>query len=178
MRLSQGYSLTFWLILILLTISLLLSPTNFTPEQHPIESLYVFNNFLLFAALYHIWLAVLILLLFSPGKVNSEQEKLALVGIFAMVFIGFWLVTSPNAGFKGEGLMTAGFVRHFIQENIGKVPSEDPYLGFHNFPGIMLLALLLHAISVLPIANTLTLLLFFHLLLLATLLFILFNVSF
>jgi hypothetical protein len=177
-RILNKYRLVFWIILVVLTITVLLSPTHFTSEQHPIESIYVFGNLPLFAILYCVWLAVLLLLLFSHGERESDWEKLALVLIFAAVFVGFWLFNSPNAGFRGEAPATAGLVKHMIQENISTLPSDPVYNGFNNVPGTTLLALSFCKITGLSIATTFTLLLIFHLFTLTILLYVFFRANF
>ncbi|MDD5038460.1 MAG: hypothetical protein PHN78_04000, partial [Dehalococcoidales bacterium] len=167
------HRLELWLLLIVLTLSILLFPTHLTLEYYPIQSIPAITSLPFFATLFCIWLLVLLLLLFSEREVGS-WEKPALVVIFALVFIGFWLVTGPNTEFRYDGLINAAYPKYLLAEGTGKMPVGHPNLGYFYFPGMHLLALSLLQITGLTISQTVTLSLVFHLLLFSVLLYILF----
>lgn len=162
-----------WTLLLVLTAALLLFPTRLTLEYEPIQSIPAIPNVPLFAAFYSLWLLLLLLLLFS-GKEASRWEKPALVGIFALVFLGFWLLVGPNTGLRYDGIGNAAHAGYLLQQGDGKMPIDHPNLAYFNFPGMHLLALALVQLTGLSLSQGVTLALAFHLVLLAVLLYILF----
>jgi hypothetical protein len=162
-----------WLLLLFLTGALLLFPTRLTLEYEPIQSIPAIPNLPLFAALYSLWLLLLLLLLFSGGE-GARWERSALVGIFALVFVGFWLLTGPNTGLRYDGIGNAAHVAYLSQQARGMIPVDHPHLRYFNFPGMHLLALALVQVTGLGLFQGVTLALTFHLVLLSVLLYILF----
>ncbi len=162
-----------WLSLLLLTLTLLLFPTRLVLEYHPIQSISAIPNLPLFAALYAVWLLLLLLLLFS-GRETPWWEKPALVGIFALVFIGFWLITGPYTGLRYDGLGNAAHVGYLSQQPDGEIPLGHPNLGYFTFPSMHLLTFALVQIAGLSLFQGVTFVLVFHLVLLAVLLYVLF----
>ena len=161
-----------WLLLLLATLTLLVYPTRLVLEYHPTQSIPAIPNLPLFAALYITWLLLLLLLLLA-GREAPRWEKPALVGIFALVFIGFWLVTGPYTGLRYDGLGNASHVSYLSQQADGRIPVDHPNLAYFNFPGMHLLAFALVQVAGLSLFQGVTLALTFHLVLLAVLLYIL-----
>lgn len=162
-----------WLLLILLTLTLLLFPTHLTLEYSPIQSLEAIVNLPLFAVLFCVWLLLLLLLLFFRGQ-KTDWEKPLLVGIFALVFSGFWLVTGPNTWLRYDGIGNATVVNYLLQSGDGHLPLAHPNLGYFQFPGMHLLALSICQVSELEVSAAVSFLLVFQLVLLSVLVYILF----
>ena len=161
-----------WLSLLLLTATLLLSPTHLVLEYAPTQSVPAIPNLPGFAALYVAWLLLLLLLLLTDREA-SWWEKPALVGIFALVFVGFWLITGPYTGVRYDGLGNAGHISYLSQQADGRMPLDNPNLGYFNFPGMHLLGFALVQVTGLGLFHAVTLALALHLVLLAVLLYIL-----
>jgi hypothetical protein len=162
-----------WFALLLLTAALLLSPTRLVLEYQPIQSASAIANLPLFAALYMTWLFLLLLLLLAD-RGASRWEKPALVGIFALVFVGFWLITGQYTGLRYDGLGNAGHISYLSHQPDGKIPLDNPNLGYFNFPGMHLLAFALVQVTGLGLFEGVTFALTVHLVLLAVLFYILF----
>ena len=160
-----------WLSLLSLTVTLLLFPARPTLEYHPIQSIPAIVNLPLFAALYAVWLLFLLLLL-VVDKEAPQWEKPALVGIFALVFVGFWLFTGPYAGLRYDGIQNAAHVRYLSQQADGKIPVDHVNLTYFAFPGTHLLAFVLVQVTSLDVTQGVTLALAFNLVLLAVLVYI------
>ncbi|MDP2937380.1 MAG: hypothetical protein Q8O86_12915 [Dehalococcoidia bacterium] len=161
-----------WLSLLLLTLTLLVFPTRLVLEYHPTQSIPAIPNLPRFAALYITWLLLLLLLLLA-GREAPWWEKPALVGIFALVFVGFWLITGPYTGLRYDGMGNAAGVSYLSQQAEGRIPLDNPNLNYFNFPGMHLLAFVLVQVTGLGLFQGVTLALAFHLVLLAVLLYIL-----
>mgnify|MGYP001093293298 CR=1 FL=1 len=91
--LARNHRLGLWILLLLLTALILLSPVHLSHEYRIFQSPYGFDNLPLFGALYSIWMALLLLLLFTRG---SDWGKAAIVCIFALVHLGFWTIAFPG----------------------------------------------------------------------------------
>jgi len=161
-----------WLSLSVLTLALLLFPTRLILEYQPTQSIPAIPNLPRFAALYATWLLLLLLLLLA-GREAPWWEKPALVAIFALVFIGFWLVAGPYTGLRYDGLGNAAHVSYLSQQAEGRIPLDNPNLAYFDFPGMHLLAFVLVQVTGLGLFQGVTLALALHLVLLAVLLYIL-----
>ena len=170
---SSGYArLLLWILLLLLTALILLFPVSLRFEYHTIESLYIFgDNLWLFASLYIIWLATLLMLLFTK---NNEWQRVALVSIFTLVFFGFWIINTPYGNYA-DGMVNMGHVRYL--EQTGTIAAEHPVLAYFQFPGLHLAATAFSQICGLDIFITRTISLLFGRILFAVLLYILFSKS-
>jgi hypothetical protein len=171
--LAENHRLGLWILLLLLTALILLFPVQLRYEYHyrAIESIYVFgDNLALFAVLFYVWLAILLLLLFSRSR-NSEWQRVALVCLFALVFFGFWAVNTPTGGHWDE-LWNMGHIR-YLQET-GKIAPTHPNLSYFQFPAFHLLAFSISEICGLGIFATRTAFLLFSHVLFAALLYLLF----
>ena len=170
-QLVQNHRLGLWILLLVLTATILLFPVNLRYEYHAIESIYVFGDSLpLFSVLFYVWLGILLLLLFSKGR-NSEWQRVALVCIFALVFFGFWAINTPTGGHWDE-LWQMGHIK-YLQET-GTIAPAHPNLSYFQFPALHLIASSLSQISGLGIFATRTLFLLFSGVLFAALLYLLF----
>lgn len=135
------HRLLLWIILLLLLVSMLLFPVHLDYAYHPIESLYIFQSLPVFAALFLIWMLVLLLLLFSRGGAG-DWEKAALIAVFAIGFYGFWSLLTPNAFIDGlSNIMTA----NYIQSSGTLTPYEN--VTYLDYPGIHLLLASLNLIT-------------------------------
>jgi hypothetical protein len=155
----------------LLTLVILLFPVNLTFEFHLVQSLYIFDNLVLFGALYYLWLGLLLLLLFF-GK-GGDYEKLALVCVFALVFRGFWTVISSGAYPWQDGTVFAAHMSYL--QRFGNFTMDNPILGYFNFPALPILGSTTSLISGLEIFDTATVLVLLQTLLLAALSYIFFK---
>lgn len=129
-----------WLLLILLTLSILLFPVHLSFEYHPIQSVHVFDSLATFAAVYFAWLAVFLGLLFTGSRDGlGDWEKAALAGTFVLVFLGFWAVVTPYTREEGTYFLGhASYLKHY------SIPLGHPNLNYMDFPG---LALYVNALS-------------------------------
>lgn len=167
----QNHRFGLWILLIVLTATVLLFPVHLQYEYHAIESIYAFGDALpLFGVLYYIWLAILLLLLFTKGR-SSKWQRVALVCIFTLVFVDFWVINSPNGGHFDE-LWNMGHI-NYLQET-GTINLNHPNLGYFKFPAFHLFNFSLSEISGLGIFETRILYLVFSGMLSAALLYLLF----
>jgi len=85
-----------WVLLLLLTVAILIFPTNLKLEYHPIQSVYLFDNLLLFGCIFYVWICLLVLLILTgKNEIGFDWEKISLVSISAMVFVTFWSIVMP-----------------------------------------------------------------------------------
>jgi hypothetical protein len=167
------HRLGLWLLLIILTLTVLIFPTHLTLEYSGIQSIRIFENLSFFAIVFCAWLALLLLLLFSKGhKEENDWEKMMLVCIFSAVFLGFWTILTYDVG-RGEGLFNIAHVRYLNE--IGRIPLGDVLLSYFDFPGLHLIGTFVSQVTGLdPIRNA-AMILFFQAVFLAALLYILFR---
>jgi hypothetical protein len=94
----------------------------------PVQSLHIFSNLPLFAALYYLWLLLLFILLW---RLHSPWQGAVVVGLFVLVYVGtVVLATSYGAG--EDWVRAADPVQ--IQET-GKLDFE----GYRDFPALAIL---------------------------------------
>lgn len=163
-----------WILLILLTAIVLLFPVHLEYEYHAIQSTYIFgNNLPLFGVLYLVWITSLLLLLFTKGgERKSHWEGLALAGIFALVFLGFWKIIAP--------ISPSDFILHSTTtEYISSQGSlsSHPNIGYIDFPGLHILTLSIHQITGLDVFHAAAIIPVFDALLFSALLYLLFSKS-
>lgn len=125
-----NYRTALWILLIILSAAISLFPVDISLNAAPIQSVSIFVSLPLFAALFIVWIAVLLFLLFSK-KDGSRWEKLALVCIFAWVFRDFWVIITPY-GYSHDSLGHLGMVR-YLQEAGKMPPGQVSYWGFPGF---------------------------------------------
>ena len=166
---AEKYRLVLWILLLLLTMAILLFPVHLEYEYHTVQSPYIFgNNLPFFCALFYIWMFLLLALIFS--RRDAKWEKLALVCLFAVVFLGFWAIITPYFKHQDEWY-NAAHVQYILQE--GRIPLTHWYLGYFQWPGLHLTALTLCQITGLSILKVRTLFAIFEVLLLSTLFYVL-----
>jgi hypothetical protein len=171
-NIKTSYRLILWILLLLLTASILIFPVKLQFEYHAVESLYIFgDNLLLFSILYVVWLASLLLLLFSK---IAEWQRVVLITIFTLVFLGFWVVNTPYGSYA-DGMVNMGHVKYLTET--GSIPFDHPSLAYFQYPGLHLTALSITEITGLDILVTRTILLVFSRILLAILLYVIFTKS-
>jgi hypothetical protein len=153
-----------WILLLVLTSLIFLYPTHMGYELQTIQSLYVFNNLYLFSALYYVWIAILLLLLFAPRvQDDHDWEKLGLVCLFSLVTFGFWV--HLHQGYFGEVFAYASRVNYTVGH--GGVPT-----GSSDFPGMDILGAVFRLVTGLETFPTITVILLFESVLFGALLFI------
>lgn len=141
LRITGRLRVLVWLLLLALTASIFAYPATFKYEYHPIQPLNIFHNPPLFAALFLLWLLVLFALLFSRGRTTGRGwEGLALVGLFALVFEGYWVITSAGSYPRQDGILHAAIVR--VIGDTGRIDFD--IMSYTQFPGIHTLT---HALS-------------------------------
>ena len=161
-----------WIALLLLTSAILLFPVNLESEYHALESLYIFGDKLwLFAIIFVSWMLVLLLLMLSR---IGEWQRITLVGIFAVIVFGFWIIIAPYGGYA-DGLVNMGHVQYLFQT--GSVPFDSPNLAYFQYPGLHLTGFALSGISGLEILEIRTFFLIFCRVILAIMLYLLFSRS-
>jgi len=153
-----------WILLLVLTLTILTFPTHLTLQSGPIQSIAAIPNLDLFAVVYCFWLLVLAFLLFS-GKRSSLWEKLGLIIIFGLVFIGYWLFTGSNTVLRYDGLGNAAYVRYLDLQPDGKIPLNHPNLVYYGFPGMHLFTFALVKVTGLSLLHSVTVILIFSLVL-------------
>jgi hypothetical protein len=124
--------LALWILLLGLTITILSYPITISPSYPlPVQTIYMFDNLPLFAALFYFWMLVLLVLLFSKGE--GLWDKLGLCLIFSSVFVGFWTFITPWAG-SGDALIHLGELR-YIRETGVITPQAHQIFGYLDFSG-------------------------------------------
>lgn len=173
MNISGINRFSLWFILVILTVTLLIFPTHLTLEYTAVQSVRIFDNIGLFAFLYCVWLTTLILLLLSrhTGKENS-YEKIILVCIFSIVYLGFWVIVTRLV-LSHEGLYNSAHIKYI--NSFGHISLGIPTLGYFDFPALHLLGSFFSQVSGLSPINSANVIVFYQAVLLATILFILFR---
>jgi hypothetical protein len=173
MNVSKGFRFVFWILLVGLTLGIILFPVQITLKPSLLESLNIFTDFNLFAGLFLGWLAIFIFLLFSRNKESKQNwEQLALVCIFALVFVGFWIVKTPY-GVGDDSPAHYALIAH-IQET-GALPNST--FGYSEFPGIFLFSNFLSQITMLDLFTMAQVVRIVSVILFAGLIFLFFNNS-
>jgi hypothetical protein len=158
-----------WIALLLLTSAILLFPVKLEFEYHAVESIYIFgDNLWLFAIIFIAWMAVLLLLLLSQ---IGEWQRITLVGIFAVIVFGFWIIIAPYGGYA-DGLVNMGHVQYLFQT--GSIPFSSSNLAYFQYPGLHLTGFALSEISGLEILEIRSFFLIFCRVLLSIMLYLLF----
>jgi hypothetical protein len=169
---KSHYRFISWILLLILTAILLLFPIHLQFEYDAVESLNIFgDNLLIFMVLYTTWLALILLMLFAH---INEFQRIALISIFVLVYLGFWVIITPYGSYA-DGLVNMGHVRYLAQ--IGTIPFNHPMLTYFQFPGFHLSALSFLDISGLDIFITRIVLMIIYRILLFLLLYIFFKKS-
>ncbi len=171
-HLSGPFRTVLWVSLLSLTAGLLLFPTRLTVEYRTIQSISAIPDLPVFAAFYIVWLGLLLTLLVSGGE--SQWEKPALVAVFAVVFLGFWLMAGDYTSLRYDGIFNAAHVDQLAHQPDGTIPVGGPKFAYFNFPGMHLFAFFLVEITGIALPHALSLLLLTHLALVSVLAYLLF----
>ena len=132
----------------LLTILLLLSPIHLTLDYQPVSSLYIFGNLPLFAVLYFIWFALILVLLRSR---KDAPFQIFILCLFSMVFLGFWTMATPW-GESPDGQWIMAHVQYILDN--GRIDFHNVNLIYFEFPGFPLLNSFLSQVTSLNIFST------------------------
>jgi hypothetical protein len=162
-----------WVLLLAMTVVLILFPAdvNYDLSIHTIPFLYIFHCFSLFAVIYYIWLTFLMVLLFTGGsEPRIDWEKAALVGIFAVVFVGY--STMVSRGFTGDAFAPAGDIRNLLAQGHY---DRAAALKYNGFPGFSLLGTGVCLVTGMGITDYITFFPFFQILLFSVLLYLFFS---
>lgn len=142
-----------WVLLILLTISILLFPTTLNFEYSKMQSIHIFKNLPLFSILFYSWGSVLFLLIISQRDTEDMNwEQLALVFIFNIIFLSFWVINTPQGTRDGFNVI----IHTTYLQNEGTIHLENPNFNYFNFPGIHILVVFISQVSGLTILSTRT----------------------
>jgi hypothetical protein len=161
-----------WIFLLAITVALILLPANLKYEYsiHAIPFLYIFDSLSLFAVMYYIWLAVLLVLLFTRGSEGAvDWEKAALVGIFALIFSGY--STLMTHGYIGDSFTPAGDIKNLAVQGFNLASQ----LKYHGFPGFSLLGTGVCLVTGMEITDYMPFFPLFQILLFSILLYLFFN---
>ncbi len=173
-QVAEKYRPALWVLLFLLTMAILYFPVHLEYEYRPVQSPYIFgSNLPLFGALYCIWMLLLLVLIFSRRE--AKWEKLALVCLFAVVFLGFWTIITPYFRHHDEWY-NAAHVEHLLQAGGVSLHWETTpaYLGYFGWPGLHFIGSTICQITGLSIFKARTLFVIFGALLFPALLYVLF----
>lgn len=93
------WRLPLWSAFLGLTALIVVYPVNLRLESFPVLSPDIFPNLPLFGAIFYLWAASLLVLVFTPSDEGAARwERLALVAVAALVFRGFWNIIAPLQG--------------------------------------------------------------------------------
>jgi len=165
---------TILLLILILTSAIFLFPIHVECEYYPLEALYLFNNLPLFSSLYLSWLSLIFALVLINERQRRNWEKPILACIFALVFIGFWVVIAPY-GATGDSIWLAAHVEHILEE--GNISVECQALTYNDFPALQVLAASLSEICALSPLKTANLFLLLNILLTSGSLYVLYKKS-
>ena len=170
LTLSALNRLALWILLLLLTASILLFPVHLTLEYRAIQSTDIFDNLPLFGTLFYVWLLSLLLLIFSgKPKPGLDLEKMALVCISSLVFLAFWVIILPYG--RLDFLQNSSVVKT-IQE-AGMIPVGK--LMYLDYPASHLIILSLSDTTGLDIFQTANLFLILNAVIFSSLLYLFFS---
>lgn len=159
-----------WVSLILLTASIFLFPVHLKFSTQFAQSTYIFKSLPLFAVVFIAWIVDLVWL-FILNK--NTWLRMALVGIFTLVFLGFWAFITPYGYFSdydGGGL---AYVQLII--NHGLLLRNSINFGYLQFPLAPIIGVIVSKLTGLNIFNTRTLILLFNSAILGALLYYFFK---
>lgn len=144
-----------WILLLLLTVVLLSYPVRLVCDYHVIQAPYIFENLPLFAALFCVWMLLLLVLAVSKrdGANNLDWENLALACVFGVVFWGFWAVITPYGSYADD-IWNQGHVRWLLQGS--SIPLGHLNLTYFDYPGVHLLVSAISEVTGLGVAGSRT----------------------
>ncbi len=162
-----------WILLIVVTCTLLLSPVSLLAEYKPIQAPNIFITPVLFYALFTIWLLLLFILIFIKKDTEKVHlESLVIVTIFSLVFIGFWIVITPYGSYA-DSMHNMGHVRYLL--DYGNIPIGHQNLAYFDFPGMHILVAIISQIINLSVFNSAAIFLIINCVLFANFIYLFFN---
>lgn len=130
-----GHRLALWILLVVLSATILVFPVSVRYVYAPIESMSIFGSKLpLFSVIFIIWALLFFSLLFTKAK-NNDWQRLGLLCLFSLVFLGFWTIKTPFGGQQDE-VWNLGHVQYLI--DTGKIAFGHPNLQYFQFPALHL----------------------------------------
>lgn len=122
--------LPLWALLALLTLAMFSLRAHASWDFAPLQSVHAFDSLALTAAVFHTWLAVLLVLLVSGmfSKPDSHAEPVLLSCVFASVSVGSWLLV--HLGRVGDTFALAD-TQAFVRDGFF---SSDT-LSYYGHPG-------------------------------------------
>lgn len=123
-----------WTALLGLTVAILATPVRLIYQYKAIQSSAIFVNLPLFGLVYLAWTGLLLLLSATTSEKN-RWEGLAVVVVFALVFLGFWALIASDR--QADGLLNIATVKYVTE---GGTLSRDKNVGYLDFPGLHILA--------------------------------------
>ena len=150
-----------WLYLLLLPLTAVLPFLIQSPagDYRPLQSVEAFTELRLFWALYTVWLALLLVLLW---RAPNRWTVAMLVGLFAVTSMGVYVLATPNG--QGEDWQWA--IDPIQIQRLGRIEN----LGYYDFPALALIRVYLGEISGIGVAEFRTPLILFWLVSLSQLL--------
>ncbi len=123
-----------WTLLIILIASLLIFPRQMELQYSPVQSVEAVERLPLFSVLYYAWMmaSVYLLLLQRPGR-TGQWIGFVLVGIFSLVYRGFWDI--PFSADKDVDSVLNTAAAHVIG-SMGTIPFGHPNVIYTDFPGL------------------------------------------
>jgi hypothetical protein len=119
----------------------------------PVQSVNIIGNLPLFSIAYYVWLFNILMLLFSKTSARvNHWEKITLVGLFAVVFWGFWTIHTPEG--QSEEIAFLAYVKHL--EETGHIGVATGNLTYFDFPGLSLFGYSISNLAGLNHVNTRT----------------------
>lgn len=166
---AENHRPALWVLLLLLTLTILLFPTQLELAYHPIQSVYLFDNLPLFGSIFCIWVVLLVLLILTgENEAGFDWEKMGLVCIASMVFVAFWAIILPYGR-----LDYLGFAAQV--ETVRQIGNLSSGALYWDFPALTLLGTSLREISNLTPFTSINLSLLFFPPIIASLLYLLFK---
>lgn len=136
-----------WGLLIGLTGFLLLLPVHFVlPDQfHPVQSLLLYGSFQTFALLYVAWVTLLVVLLTTARSGNTQHwQQLALLSVFAIGFLYYWITFTPWGRLWDEPYQLA-LVSYTYR--LGFLQKFNPNFPYVDWPAVHILAVSLMKVT-------------------------------
>lgn len=125
------WRLPLWSGLLVLTSLILAYPVNLRLEPAVLWSPDVIPNLPIFGALIYLWMACLLVLLFTPSNDRvAVWERLTLVALAALVFRGFWVIVSAV---QHQGLLHLKETKDWLE-----AAQVIPHYAYAAWPGLSL----------------------------------------
>ena len=135
--LNKHFDIFLWTVVLSLISAILLFPVTLPLEYSTIQSLSVIRPFPIFALLYTISAISITFLLWRSWKKHATGlSYLALIFLFAVIYMGFWSVKEPF-GLTGDPLYQIGGTNYLMIE--GHVTRGPQVSGYFDWPGLHLL---------------------------------------